>query len=271
MVKTNFSKKLQCLLKNIFIKVHKPTSSTQRFKKSIFLIKFTKISKVFKNFYKNNAGRNNSGRITVFSKGIKNTTITIPLSKPFLWDRCLSVVVSIIRSKKKLISLHKHTTGSFSIKPFIFGMYINQKMFSSNLPQNFWINKLPGNLILLRYVYRYGIFSNIFFKNTKKYSLANGTFCQVIDMFVDYNLFKIVLPSKKTKLVSGWCFVIVGRNSKIESKFTFLGKAGSKLLTGLKSKVRGVARNPVDHPHGGRTKTNQPEVSIWGWVAKRNK
>jgi len=30
---------------------------------------------------------------------------------------------------------------------------------------------------------------------------------------------------------------------------------------GLKSKVRGVAMNPVDHPHGGRTKTNKPEVS----------
>jgi ribosomal protein L2 len=28
--------------------------------------------------------------------------------------------------------------------------------------------------------------------------------------------------------------------------------------------------NPVDHPHGGRTKTNSPEVSLWGWVAKRS-
>jgi ribosomal protein L2 len=28
--------------------------------------------------------------------------------------------------------------------------------------------------------------------------------------------------------------------------------------------------NPVDHPHGGRTKTNSPEVSIWGWVAKKS-
>ena len=43
------------------------------------------------------------------------------------------------------------------------------------------------------------------------------------------------------------------------------------MVSGFKPKVRGVARNPVDHPHGGRTKTNQPEVSIWGWVAKRNK
>jgi ribosomal protein L2 len=29
--------------------------------------------------------------------------------------------------------------------------------------------------------------------------------------------------------------------------------------------------NPVDHPHGGRTKTNKPEVSPWGWTAKHNK
>lgn len=35
--------------------------------------------------------------------------------------------------------------------------------------------------------------------------------------------------------------------------------------------VRGVAKNPVDHPNGGRTKTCQPELSPWGWVAKKNK
>ena len=35
--------------------------------------------------------------------------------------------------------------------------------------------------------------------------------------------------------------------------------------------VRGVAMNPVDHPNGGRTKAKQPELSPWGWVAKRNK
>ena len=54
-------------------------------------------------------------------------------------------------------------------------------------------------------------------------------------------------------------------------KFSYFGKAGVNILKGKKPKVRGVARNPVDHPHGGRTKTNQPEVSIWGWIAKRNK
>lgn len=69
----------------------------------------------------------------------------------------------------------------------------------------------------------------------------------------------------------GWGFVILGRNSNVEKRFNCVGKAGLMYLYGNKSKVRGVARNPVDHPHGGRTKTNQPEVSLWGWVAKRNK
>jgi large subunit ribosomal protein L2 len=74
-------------------------------------------------------------------------------------------------------------------------------------------------------------------------------------------LVKITLPSKQTKLVSGWNFVLVGRNAQQDFKYNRLGKAGINYLLGKKPKVRGVAKNPVDHPHGGRTKTNQPEVS----------
>lgn len=55
---------------------------------------------------------------------------------------------------------------------------------------------------------------------------------------------------------------MLGRNSKQDHRFNILGKAGTNIVFGIKPKVRGVARNPVDHPHGGRTKTNQPEVSI---------
>ena len=235
------------------------------------MIKYPRISKFFKIFVKNNSGRNNSGRVTVFSKGSKTSNCITSAFRPFTWDRYLSVVVSIIRSKKKIVSLNKHISGSFSIKPMVLGMFLNQKTFVSTLPQNFWINKLPGNLVFLKFLTKYTIFSNLFLKDFKKYALSNGTFCQIIEIFSEYNLYKIVLPSKKTKLVSGWNFVVLGRNSQTDSRFKVLGKAGTRLLIGKKPKVRGVARNPVDHPHGGRTKTNQPEVSIWGWVAKKNK
>lgn len=209
--------------------------------------------------------------MTVFSKGRRNKMNISPIIKPITWDKYLSVLVTIFRRKRKCIAIHKHTTGSLSIRPLIFGSKINHKNFSSNLPQKFWYNNIPGSLVLLKFLPKFSIFSNIFLKNIRKYALSNGTFCQVIDFFKDFNLVKVVLPSKRVRLVSGWSFVILGRNSKVDARFNYVGKAGSMYLFGNKPKVRGVARNPVDHPHGGRTKTNQPEVSIWGWVAKRNK
>lgn len=121
----------------IFIKICKPTTSTQRFKKTTYLTKFKNFFKFFKIFYKNNAGRNNFGAITVFSKGLKKKRSSIVTNKPIIWDKNLSVVVSIFRNQKKLKILNKHLSGSISTVPLISGVFINQKIFSSNLPKNF--------------------------------------------------------------------------------------------------------------------------------------
>lgn len=235
------------------------------------MLKFKKIKKFFKFFTKNSAGRNNTGTITVFSKGLKKKTTTVVSLKPIIWDTNVNTVISIFRNKKKLFTINRHLTGSLSLYPYINGVSLNQKIFSSNLPKNFWNNNLPGNLVLLKFLSKFTVFSNLYLNFFKKYALSNGTFCQVLDHFYDFNLVKITLPSKNVKIISGWNFVILGKNSQTDFKYNRLGKAGINYLFGKKSKVRGVARNPVDHPHGGRTKTNQPEVSIWGWIAKRNK
>lgn len=183
----------------------------------------------------------------------------------------MSVVTSIFRSGKKLYFLAKHLTGSLTLKPLVDGIDIGNFIYSSNLPKNFWIYYSVGNLIMVRFVNFFTLFSNIFVNGTKKYSTANGTFCRLIEFFYDFNVGKIMLPSRQVKIISGWNFVILGKNAQTDYKFNCFGKAGYNITIGKKSKVRGVARNPVDHPHGGRTKTNKPEVSIWGWVAKNNK
>jgi large subunit ribosomal protein L2 len=54
----------------------------------------------------------------------------------------------------------------------------------------------------------------------------------------------------------------MGRNMNLLKKFSRASKAGDSHMQGFKPKVRGVAMNPVDHPNGGRTKTNQPEKSV---------
>ena len=183
----------------------------------------------------------------------------------------MSVVSSIFRNKAKLYFLSKHTTGSLSLKPGIDGVEVGQFIFCSNLPKNFWKYQTAGHLVMLRFLSNFTIFSNVFFNGIKKYALSNGTFCQLLEFFYDFNFGKITLPTKQVKVISGWNFVILGRNSQIDHKYKIFGKAGFNRILGKKSKVRGVARNPVDHPHGGRTKTNKPEVSIWGWIAKKNK
>lgn len=74
-------------------------------------------------------------------------------------------------------------------------------------------------------------------------------------------MFILNLPTGVKKHFSGNSKAVLGRNSNFLNKFICIGKAGINRNKGYKSSVRGVAMNPVDHPHGGRTKTNQPEMS----------
>ena len=50
-----------------------------------------------------------------------------------------------------------------------------------------------------------------------------------------------------------------------------IGKAGRARWMGIRPSVRGIAMNPVDHPHGGRTNGGRNPVSPWGWKTKGKK
>ncbi len=79
----------------------------------------------------------------------------------------------------------------------------------------------------------------------------------------------IRMPSKQFKYFPsrglGLDFPIWG----LPRRFAPITKCGFHVALGHKPNVRGVARNPVDHPHGGRTKTIASPRSPWGWIAKR--
>ena len=76
-----------------------------------------------------------------------------------------------------------------------------------------------------------------------------GTFAQVLGVNESYIMVK--LTSKETRLISGECMATVGVVSNSDNKNKKIGKAGIKRHLGIKPTVRGVAMNPVDHPHGG--------------------
>jgi len=124
----------------------------------------------------------------------------------------------------------------------------------------FYNRILLGRRVPVKILKRFSIIFNVSIKYKKEgtYVRSSGTYATIITNFFDLNLSKISLPSKKKYLISGSCFVTLGRNSNIFKKNQILGSAKNKRFLGKKSLVRGVAMNPVDHPHGGRTKTNSP-------------
>lgn len=107
--------------------------------------------------------------------------------------------------------------------------------------------------------------------NNKKLSTSNGSYCSIFNINYKENSVLIILPSGLKKKINFNSTVIIGRMGLVEYKISNLGKAGSRIFLGTRPNVRGVAMNPVDHPHGGRTKTNSPERSPWGWVTKCNR
>lgn len=81
----------------------------------------------------------------------------------------------------------------------------------------------------------------------------------------------IRLRSGEMRKVMADCRAVVGEVSNSEHNLVSLGKAGAKRWRGVRPTVRGVAMNPVDHPHGGgegRTSGGRHPVSPWGTPTK---
>jgi len=72
------------------------------------------------------------------------------------------------------------------------------------------------------------------------------------------------LPSNQIISIPSTCFATLGIVSNIYNRFIVIGKAGRNRLLGIKPTVRGIAKNPVDHPHGGRSNGGCCWVTPWG-------
>lgn len=81
----------------------------------------------------------------------------------------------------------------------------------------------------------------------------------------------VVLPSKETRLVHLDCRATIGQVGNLDYQNISWGKAGRKRFLGVRPHVRGVVRNPVDHPMGGgegKTSGGRHPCSPWGQPAK---
>jgi large subunit ribosomal protein L2 len=99
---------------------------------------------------------------------------------------------------------------------------------------------------------------------------AAGTFGQLMAKEGAYA--QIRMPSGEVRMVPVACKATVGQLSNVESSTVRVGKAGKNRWLGIRPTVRGLAMNPVDHPHGGGEgksgQGNPHPVSPWGQKTK---
>ncbi len=100
---------------------------------------------------------------------------------------------------------------------------------------------------------------------------AAGTFAQLVQKLENTQQSVVRLPSGILKQLDSQCRATIGIVSNSSHNTIKLTKAGQNRWLGKRPTVRGVAMNPIDHPHGGgegRSKGGRPSVSPWGKPTK---
>jgi large subunit ribosomal protein L2 len=129
----------------------------------------------------------------------------------------------------------------------------------------------PGNAMPLANIPVGTIVHNIELKIGKGGQLARsaGTYAQIVGRDGEYVILR--LNSTEQRLVHGRCMATIGAVSNPDHMNISIGKAGRKRWKGRMPHNRGITMNPVDHPHGGRTKGGGHPVTPWGFPTKGKK
>lgn len=260
----------------IYLREFEPINNSCRLKKKIVSSYFYNKDLLRLRVGKSNcSGRNYSGKITVNhkSKGKKLKIDLVDFNRN--WSNYIATCISLNKNSNRtcFTALIKYSNGTYSYILASSLLKIGNYIFSTIKSNSFSYRYKDGCNILLKYSHYTHMFFNlqINLKKGGQYARSGGTFCKVISVNWDKNTARILLPTGLIKIISIFCSATLGRASNIDHNREFLVKAGFSRNIGIKPSVRGVAMNPVDHPHGGRTKTSSPEFTPWGKIAKFNK
>lgn len=220
---------------------------------------------------KNNAGRNNNGRITVRHQGGGHKRLTkhiqtitdlkgeaVVTSLDYCADR-RTYLMRVFYKNEFFYMLAPKDIGLLD-KIYLNSDETNYSIGSSNKIKNLAVGTLINNLEL--------------YPNTKSSLIKSaGTFGKVLFHNED-KYTAILLPSGEARLVFNECMANIGILSN-ENFFNFRRhKAGESRWLNIRPAVRGVAMNPIDHPHGGgqgKTSGGRPSVSPWAILTKGKK
>ncbi len=213
-------------------------------------------------------GRNNQGRITTrhIGGGHKQHYRVIDFKRnktdiPAVVER---IEYDPNRTANIALLLFKDGERKYIIAPS--GIEVGQEIYSAET-----VPVKPGNCMPLRNMPLGSTIHCVELKPGKGAQIARsaGTSAQLVAK--DGAHVTLRLRSGEMRKVLSECKAVVGEVSNSEHNLISLGKAGASRHRGVRPTVRGVAMNPVDHPHGGgegRTSGGRHPVSPWGTPAK---
>ena len=213
-------------------------------------------------------GRNNRGRITVRHRGggHKQRYRIIDFKRD---KEGINAVVERLEydpNRTAIIALLKYADGGrrYIVAPA--GVKVNDTLLSGvGAPIR------PGNALKLRNIPVGTMVHCVELKPGKGAQLARSAGASVQLVAREGSYATLRMRSGEVRKVHAECMATVGEVSNREHNLRKLGKAGAKRWKGIRPTVRGVAMNPVDHPHGGgegRTSGGRHPVSPWGMPTK---
>ena len=215
-----------------------------------------------------NGGRNNQGRITTRHKGgghkQKYRVVDFRRNK----DGITGIVerLEYDPNRSAHIALIKYADGErrYILAPK--GVSAGDKVQSgSDAPIK------AGNALPLRNIPLGSTVHNVELKPGKGGQMARSAGTSVQVLAKDGQHVTLRMRSGEMRKVNSECRATIGEVSNSEHSLRSLGKAGAKRWRGVRPTVRGVAMNPVDHPHGGgegRTSGGRHPVTPWGVPTK---
>ena len=222
---------------------------------------------------KNHAGRNRTGRITTRHHGGRHKRYLRKID----WLRNYGS-----HSISKFVSLEYDPNRSTNIARYITPQFKNYYIVAPDLPEltiqgpnhpgeRFIVN---GDTLPFKDIPVGSKCYNIQTSRFKKPTLAKSSGSAATLLKKDSLNAILRLPSKKIIYLDSSCIATIGIPSNSNEKLTVLGKAGASRWKGKRPNVRGYAMNPIDHPHGGKTKGGFQPKTKWGkqakWVRTRN-
>lgn len=129
----------------------------------------------------------------------------------------------------------------------------------------------PGNALPLANIPLGSNVHNVELKPGKGGQIGRSAGAEIQVMAKEGNFATLRLPSGERRLVLVSCYATIGQVGNLEHENVVVGKAGRTRWLGKRPKVRGVAMNPVDHPHGGgegRATGGRHPVTPWGQPTK---